>query len=80
MIKTTRTNRKGTVADRLQAPTMEFRVGPDSRGPAVCLHCRQPFEKGETWRRMTSPPDPKFGVYSFGIHDRCTDAVDAKVA
>jgi hypothetical protein len=75
MIKTARTRKNTTVANTPLAPTVEFRVGPDPRGPARCIHCRQPFKKGEAWKRMTSPPDPKLGAYSFGIHDRCSQAL-----
>lgn len=51
--------------------SIQFRVGPDPRGPKRCLRCHQPFKKGETWQRQTSPSDPKFGSYAIGIHDRC---------
>lgn len=52
----------------------EFRVGPDPRGPAKCLRCHQPFRVGESWKRLTSPPDPKFGrtasEFTYGVASR----------
>jgi hypothetical protein len=57
---------------------IESRVSPDPRGPARCIHCRQLFRQGEKWNRVTSPADPKFGTYSFGIHDRCSQILEVQ--
>ncbi len=51
----------------------ELMVGPSPKGPKRCLHCRKPFEKGEVWHRYTSPPDPDYGTYSYGVHDQCAN-------
>ncbi len=48
-------------------------VGPSPIGPKRYLHCLNPFARGETWHRHTSPPDPDYGSYSYGIHDQCAD-------
>ncbi len=48
-------------------------VGPSPKGPKRCLYCGQPFKPGECWHRHTSPPDPDYGTYSVGIHDRCAN-------
>jgi hypothetical protein len=45
--------------------------GSSPNGPRWCLHCCKSFQKGEAWRRYTSPPDPTCNSYSYGIHD-CT--------
>ncbi len=50
---------------------MVLMIGPSPKGPKRCLHCHQPFKAGEAWRRYTSPPDPQFGAYSVGIHEKC---------
>lgn len=49
----------------------EYLVGPNPKGPKVCLNCRAPFQEGEAWERHTSPPDPEFGSYAIGIHQKC---------
>ncbi len=50
---------------------VENRVGPSPDGPKLCMHCHKPFAKGEAWQRLTSPPDPEFGSYTVGIHEKC---------
>jgi len=57
--------------DLSQYNVTEIRMGPDPRGPARCIHCQQVFKSGETWWRLKSRPDPQFGSYFVGIHERC---------
>ena len=45
--------------------------GTEPKGPKRCTHCHKSFQKGESWQRVTSPPDPKYGAYSFGVHATC---------
>jgi hypothetical protein len=52
---------------------MELCVGPDQRGPVKCIRCHEPFKPGESWRRMTSPPDPVYGAYAIGVHKKCAE-------
>lgn len=65
-------------ADLSQYTIIEIVVGPDARGPARCLQCQQAFKPGEMWRRLKSPPDPKFGSYAVGIHSKCPTIPAAK--
>ena len=53
--------------------TTQLFVGPMPRGPKRCIKCGKEFKNGETWRRVTSPDDPKHGTYSIGIHERCAN-------
>jgi hypothetical protein len=48
-------------------------VGPTAKGPKRCFKCGKPFKPGEAWRRYTSPPDPQYGSYSFGVHEKCPE-------
>lgn len=59
---------------------IEFRVGPDPRGPVKCIECEQAFKSGDRWRRMTAPPDPVFGTYSMGVHIKCPTQKSAQIA
>ncbi len=54
-----------------QYTTIQYMTGPRRKGPKRCIHCHKFFQKGESWQRVTSPPDPKYGTYSFGIHATC---------
>ena len=54
-----------------QYSTIEYMTGPSRKGPRRCIHCHKSFQKGESWQRVTSPADPKYGTYSFGIHTGC---------
>jgi uncharacterized protein with PIN domain len=71
MFTKTRTQKNEAHASAQPKAAVDLRVGPDRRGPQRCLKCRQLFKPGESWKRMTSPPDPTFGSYSIGIHERC---------
>ncbi len=46
-------------------------IGPHPDSPKLCIHCHKPFAQGQAWQRITSPPDPEFGTYTFGIHKGC---------
>ncbi len=46
-------------------------VGPSRLGPKRCLRCGQMFKAGEVWTRYTSPPDPIYGAYAFGVREAC---------
>jgi hypothetical protein len=74
------TRQKESAVDTTKATAIEFRVGPDARGPRRCLHCGQDFKPGETWKRVTSAVDPELGAYSFGIHDACDQSPLARAA
>jgi hypothetical protein len=54
-----------------QYSTIEYMSGPSRRGPKRCLRCHKVIKKGEPWRRVTSPADPKYGSYIVGIHTKC---------
>lgn len=57
--------------DATKTGTMQLLVGPMPKGPRRCIKCGKEFKNGEAWRRYTSPPDPEFGSYSVGVHEKC---------
>lgn len=59
------------VPSKVMQTKVECHVGPGDSGPSLCLACQRPFREGEVWLRYTSPPDPEWGVYIFGLHEEC---------
>ena len=59
------------VIDLSKAPYMSFGSGSAKGNPKRCLHCHQPIQKGENWRKFTSEDDPEYGRYSVIVHSHC---------
>lgn len=64
-------SKKAKVIRPQQYSAIEYMTGPSPKGPKRCIHCHKFFQKDESWQRITSPADPKYGTYSFGIHAGC---------
>jgi hypothetical protein len=57
--------------DATRAAFTAFGVGIKRGNPRKCIKCRKRIKRGESWRKDTSAPDPRFGRYSVIQRAHC---------